>query len=117
MIHPDLTMITYHFHIDCCNNNHHNSDDVIYVFPQTWPNTGGGMAEFGYVYGQMFMEQYTTVIYSKKHGKAQVWFDNQLGYTINRLTDRFWEDLSKQRMKNRGHSRYYEINYDERLLR
>ena len=110
MIHPDLTMITHRFHIECCVSNHHNNDDIIYVFPQTWPNTGGGMAEFGYCYGQAFTEQYTTVIYSKKRGKAQVWFDNQLGYNINGLTDRFWNDLNAQSMRDRGHSRYYAIN-------
>jgi hypothetical protein len=103
-------MITHHFHIECCENNHHNRDDTIYVFPQTWPNTGGGMAEPGYCYGQAFVQQYTTVIFSKKYGKAQVWFDNQLGYTVSPLTDRFWNDLNMQLMKDKGHARHYAIS-------
>ena len=110
MILPNLSMITNHFHIVCCNNKHNNSDDVIYVFPQTWPNTGGGFAEPGYCYGQAFTEQYTTVIFSKKYGKAQVWFDNRLGYVVESLTDRFWNDLNAQQMKDKGHSKYYAIS-------
>ena len=110
MTHPDLDMITRYFHIVCCENKRFGNDDVIYVFPQTWPNTGGGLAEPGYCYGQAFMEQYTTVIYSKKYRKAQVWFDDKFGYTIDGLTDRFWEDLNAQRMRDKGHAKYYAIN-------
>jgi len=107
---PDLTPIAFKFGEECCNGNHQNRDTEIYVFPQDWPNTGGGMAEYGYVYGQMFVREYTVVIYSMLMDKAMVWFDGKLGYTINGLTDRFWEDLYNQEMKNRGHARYYAIN-------
>ena len=110
MIRPDLTLIMTKFHDQCCDADPHNSDTEVYVFPQSWPNTGGGLAEPGYCYGQAFTRQYTTVIISERHDVAQVYFDNTLGYTIHGLTDRFWIDLGCHTMRDKGRSRYYAIN-------
>ena len=114
MTHPDLSMIIYHFHNECCSGDQHNRDTELYVFPQTWPNTGGGLAEPGYCYGQAFIKEYTTVIYSSRRDVAQVWFNNSLGYTVNGLTDRFWDDLNNRDMKNKGHRKHYVINDNEK---
>lgn len=107
LVHPDLTMIETKF---AAHIGQHNIQDVeIYMFPQDWANTGGGLAEPGYCYGQMFIQQYTTVILSRKHHIAMVWFDNVLGYIVTDIRDRFWNDLKNMRMKDRGHSHYYNI--------
>ena len=104
---PDLETINRHFL--SLIGNPTNADIRLYVFPQDWPNTGGGCAMPGCCYGQAFVTEYTTVIFSRRYNLATVWFNNQYGYSIHGLTNRFWDDLFERDMKNKGHASYYSI--------
>lgn len=73
-------------------------DNEIYVFPQTWPNTGGGLAKPGYVYGQAFTTEYTTVIVNRSDSAAMVSFGNQPAYLVRPMTQRFLDDLNNKKM-------------------
>lgn len=73
-------------------------DDEVYVFPQVWPNAGGGFAQPGYMYGQATTKQYTVVIINKNENAAMVAFDDQPAYYVNPITRPFMRDLSDRRM-------------------
>lgn len=80
----------------------------VYMFPQTWPNTGCGFAEPGYCYGQAFTSEYTTVLIYRIYKKcadpdgynrmiatviACVCFGDKIAYTLDDPNDSFWGDL------------------------
>lgn len=73
-----------------------------YVFPQDWPNTGGGFAEPGYVYGQAFTKEYTTVMFCGS--LAFVAFGNKPAYVINYPNEAFMNDFNAKNMKSKHDS-------------
>lgn len=90
-------------------NDRYIPDNEIYVFPQTWPNTGGGFSQPGYAYGDAFTKEYTTVIINRNDNAAMVSFGNKPAYSVCPIPQRFWDDLNKKRM-----ARWYDrAVYDE----
>ena len=73
----------------------------VYVFPQTWPNTGGGFAQPGCVYGQSFIKEYTTVLMDMDHNFAMVAFGNKPAYMIQNPNQEFVDDFNKKLMKTK----------------
>lgn len=72
-----------------------------YVFPQMWPNTGGGFAKPGCVYGQSFIKEYTTVLMDMKWNIAMVCFGNVPAYMIRNPNQEFVDDFNKKQMKTK----------------
>lgn len=75
----------------------------VYMFPQTWPNTGCGFAQPGYCYGQAFTSDYTVVLIFRRmqssgtgiieHNKCCVCFGDRVAYILDDPNDKFWGDL------------------------
>lgn len=75
----------------------------VYMFPQTWPNTGCGFAKSDNCYGQAFTSEYTVVLicrqfqYSEdrliEHDKCCVCFGDRIAYMLEDPKDKFWGDL------------------------
>ncbi len=99
---PNIELIEYIFQQQVLSRldagERYIPDVDAYVFPQTWPNTGGGLAEPGYVYGQAITKQYTTVIVSHNHNMAMVAFGNKPAYIVDDLNEKFMSDLRTQNM-------------------
>jgi len=99
---PDLEWLVRVFNkhrIECHEEGAPYLDDTsVDVFPQWFPNTGGGFAESGYMYGQAMTKQHTTIIYSDSDGVAMVCFDNQPAYFVDGIFDVFYEDMEKRSM-------------------
>jgi len=79
-----------------------NDSLLIYSFMQTWPNTGGGFAEPGYVYGQAFTDQRTTVIMAENEGTSVVFFDGTPAYVVSLATDVFVDDINSKKIVSVG---------------
>ena len=94
---PDLEWLTRVFRkhrIECHEEGAPFLEDTsVYIFPQWWPNTGGGFAQSGYMYGQAMIKQHTTVILSDSDCVAMVCFDNQPAYFVDGIFGQFYEDL------------------------
>lgn len=73
-----------------------------HVFPQVWPNTGGGFAKPGYMYGQSMTKEYTTVLFYQDF--AMVCFGNRPAYLINHPNKTFMQDFALKNMKSAYHS-------------
>ena len=98
---PNLELMVYKFHgalAKLLEKRPIESNTEVNVFTQTWPNTGTAFASSGYMYGQAFTKEYTTVILNLDYDFAMVFFGNTLGYYVEHLTDAFMEDLRKQNM-------------------
>lgn len=107
---PNLPLLEYIFN-SSVEYDHKNTNDInAYVFPQTWPNTGGGFAEPGYCYGQAFTKEYTTVFIDMNANIAMVAFGNKPAYIIQNPNQTFVDDFNKKNMKSK-----YEalLNYKE----
>ena len=76
-------------------------DFDVHVFPQIWPNTGGGFATPGYCYGQSFIKQYTTVFISTTQNVAMVFFGNRPAYIIQNPNQKFVDDFNRKQMKSK----------------
>ena len=79
----------------------------VYVFPQWWPNTGGGFSEPGYFYGDAMTQQHTTVIIDESDGLAMVSFDNTPAYLVEGLYDVFSNDVSTCRIRGVSQTKAY----------
>jgi len=120
---PNLELLQYRFEQYLFNIRNHNKVEKpyyrgnthIYVFPQTWPNTGGGFARKGAVYGQSMTQQYTTVVVNEGEQSALVCFDNDPAYWVSSLTKSFWNDLRHHSMAGveDAFSRYDDEREDE----
>ena len=73
-------------------------DNETYVFPQTWPNTGGGFAEPGCMYGQAMTTEYTTVILNREDDAAVVFFGERPAYYVCPTPEEFWIDFDRRHM-------------------
>lgn len=108
---PDLEWLSRVFNqirIKCHEANTLYLDDAtINVFPQTWANTGGGLAEPGYCYGAAMTTQLTTVIHSDSDGVAMVCFGNQPAYFVDGIFGVFYNDLDKRNMCGMKDYHYY----------
>ena len=75
---PDLQLLEHIFDQYVVENTSPDEtyipDVEAYVFPQTWPNTGGGLAQRGYMYGQAFTTEYTTVFINRRKQLGMVAF-------------------------------------------
>jgi hypothetical protein len=79
------------------------ADLLLYVFPQTWGNTAGGMGGIG---GQAITTQTTVVVEDALNGCAAVYF-GRFAYAVNDPGPAFYEALSNRKMpgvwEKRGH--------------
>lgn len=105
---PNLELLEYIFRQKIPPYDKQLRDVDIYVFPQKWPNTGGGTAEAGYLYGQAFTTQYTTVLVSEPCDIAMICFDDMPAYMVTPLTPPFWEDLARMNMKGLARRHTYD---------
>jgi len=80
--------------------------DQIYMFPQTWPNTGGGFAEPGYCYGQTMTSEYTTVLIDSEENMAMVCFGEKPAYIVS-LSQCFMDDVKAHRVKGKHEAKKY----------
>lgn len=83
-------------------------DFDVYVFPQTWPNTGGGMARRGFCYGDAMTKQYTTVLINHQDNAAFVCFGNMPAYMVKPIPSSFYADLMRHRMEGVEHTDSYD---------
>lgn len=101
MIYPNLETLDSFFTRQL---SHHPKFDglrggnAIYVFPQMWPNTGGGMAQPGYFYGSAITRQYTTVLVNTHNSAAMVCFGNTPAYFVMPYNQAFLNDLHARKM-------------------
>ena len=77
-------------------------DLELHMFPQMWPNTGGGMAKEGCVYGQAFTRQYTSVFVNTQDQVAVVCFDNRMAYFVPHFNEIFKYDLNRHALRSLG---------------
>lgn len=107
---PNLQLLEYIFK--------HNATNVrnvdLFVFPQVWPNTGGGFAEPGYAYGQAMTKEYTTVMLDTDMNVAMVAFGNRPAYIIKNPNQTFVDDFNKKNMKSKYEAmKYYKEEKDD----
>lgn len=111
---PNLPLLEYIFNTTV-KYDHKSADSIsAYVFPQTWPNTGGGFAEPGYCYGQAFTKEYTTVFLDMNANVAMVAFGNRPAYVIQNPNQTFVDDFNKKNMKSKYEAmKYYKEEKDD----
>lgn len=98
---PNLQLLEYIFRWSLRQVEETGTNEIdAYVFPQWWPNTGGGFAEPGYVYGQAFTKEYTTVMFDNHH-HALVAFGNRPAYLITNPNKAFMDDFNTRSMKSK----------------
>lgn len=75
---------------------HLSNDEVtnVFVFEQMWGSTALGFGGWG---GTSMTTAWTHVV-NTSNGQYHVFFDGRHAYTIENPTEKFKEDLSKQRM-------------------
>jgi hypothetical protein len=99
---PNFELLEYRFGEELLKTHDPNTryipDNDCFVFPQTWPNTGGGFARKGFCYGQAMTTEYTTVIINRQDNAALVCFGNRPAYFVKPITDRFMHDLKNHNM-------------------
>ena len=83
-------------------------DYDVYVFPQTWPNTGGGMARKGFFYGSAMTKEYTTVLINHNEDAAVVCFSNRPAYMVKPIPQAFFLDLANHDMQGVDHTERYD---------
>lgn len=75
------------------------------MFPQSWPNTGGGFAEPIMMYGQAFTTEITTVMKLRTYDTDEVYyavfFGNKPAYIVNDADERFLTDLKNRDIKSK----------------
>lgn len=115
MAYPNLGLLEYRFN-EVLLSEHDSSkrfipDCDVFMFPQTWPNTGGGFARKGYFYGDAMTRQYTTVLINHHENVAMVCFGDRPAYFVKPVPSTFYDDLKKQSMAGvEDTSRYDNIN-------
>ena len=114
---PNIQLLDYIFreNIEKCFGPLNKFQDIdVYVFPQTWPNTGGGFAQPGVVYGQSFIKEYTTVLFDLSLNIAMVAFGNRPAYFIENPNQEFVDDFNRKLMKTKYEAqKHYKENKDE----
>lgn len=90
--------------VDGIIQNKHYPDTLdIYVFPQLWGSSLGGIDvnEKGQslISESVITKQYTTVFIAGNFEVAFVFFEEKLAYTIEKPNDIFTKDLKRQAMK------------------
>ena len=109
---PNIMLLDYRFQEEILrripSTDRYIPDVDTYMFPQVWPNTGGGFAEPGGVYGQAFIKEYTTVLVSHNHNMAMVAFGDKPAYIVDDLTEKFMSDLRTHSMASVHESRVYD---------
>lgn len=109
---PNIELLDYIFQTEVLK--HHDPkeryipDTDAYVFPQVWPNTGGGFCEPGFVYGQALTKQYTTVLINRNSDVAMVAFGNKPAYFVDELTEKFMSDLRMHSMARKYDANIYD---------
>ena len=98
---PNLPLLEYIFNSTVKYDNKNPNNIDAYVFPQTWPNTGGGFAEPGCCYGQAFTKEYTTVFFDMNANVVMVAFGNRPAYVIQNPNQTFVDDFNKKNMKSK----------------
>ena len=73
-------------------------DFDVHVFPQVWPNTGGGMARKGFFYGDAITKQYTTVFLNNHENAAIVFFGHHPAYMVKPVPSVFYTHLANSNM-------------------
>ncbi len=101
---PNLQLLAYIFTTSLLRIDDRDHREVdAYVFPQWWPNTGGGFAEPGYAYGDAFTKEYTTVMFDNYH-HALVAFGIRPAYLITNPNKAFMDDFCAKNMKSKYES-------------
>ena len=99
---PNLQLLEYIFRQSLRQVEETGTNEIdAFVFPQTWPNTGGGFAKPGYCYGQAFTKEYTTVFLDMNANVAMVAFGNRPAYVIQNPNQTFVDDFNKKNMKSK----------------
>ena len=110
---PNIGLIEYIFQKELYERHDPDKvfipDDDVYMFPQVWPNTGGGFAENGFCYGDAMTKEYTTVIVNRTDNAAIVAFGNKCAYFVKPITARFIDDLQHHRMAGWKEKHIYEV--------
>lgn len=106
---PNIELLDYIFQQHILNKadpeKTYIPDVDAFVFPQVWPNTGGGFSEPGFVYGCAMTKQYTTVLVSHNQNMAMVCFGNKPAYIVDDLNEKFMSDLRTQNMASKYESK------------
>lgn len=109
---PNLELLNYIFGerlLEHVNVNVTFIPDVdVFVFPQVWPNTGGGLARPGYAYGCAMTKQYTTVITNRNHDFGMVAFGNKPAYFVTHLGKKFMDDIKSHSMASAERCKVYD---------
>ena len=109
---PNIELLDYIFQVEVLKRHaadkRYIPDTEAYVFPQVWPNTGGGFCEPGFMYGQALTTQYTTVLINKNDGVAMVSFGNKPAYFVDELTEKFMSDLRMHSMARKYDAHIYD---------
>lgn len=71
----------------------YSRDIEVFHFPQTWGSTALG---FGGMGGSAISTAYTTVVFNRP--SAAVYFDGTFAYMIEKINDKFWDDLTNRNM-------------------
>lgn len=98
---PNLQLLEYIFLTTVKRDRKNASNINAYVFPQIWPNTGGGFAEPGYCYGQAMTKEYTSVFLDMDTNVAMVAFGNRPAYIIENPNQEFVDDFNRKSMKSK----------------
>lgn len=85
-----------------------------FVFPQVWPNTGGGFAEPGCCYGQAMTKEYTSVLFDMTNNFAMVSFGNKPAYAIHNPNQEFVDDFNKKNMKSKYNALHCYLNEEQK---
>ena len=112
MAYPNIGLLEYRFN-EVLLSEHNSSkrfipDCDVFMFPQTWPNTGGGFARKGYFYGNAITRQYTTVLINRYENAAMVCFGDKPAYFVKPVPNTFYADLRDQSMAGVGNTNRYD---------
>ncbi len=72
--------------------------ELVAMFPQSWPNTGGGFCHFGGVYGQAFTSSYTTVLMNTTTGEHGIYFGGRYAYSASASSRSLRNDIMSQNL-------------------
>lgn len=79
--------------------------ELVDMFPQSWPNTGGGFAEPNMMYGQAFVTEITTVMKLRTYDTDEVYyavfFGNKPAYIVSDADEKFLTDLKNHEIKSK----------------
>ena len=100
MVMPDLKRMLGEFREEMKNGFGKvpfDSDIDVSCWVQTWPDTGGGMAEPGCMYGQAITRELVTCFVCRAFRVVMVCFGGQAAYICD-LSRKFWTDYHRHQI-------------------